>query len=71
MSETKKIKIKVSLLEKAFAEIMPEVEFVDISPYFRGNIAGGARKKLEKRLGKSVVSKNNYLKTRQNKELGK
>ncbi|MDP2718583.1 MAG: Bro-N domain-containing protein [Dehalococcoidia bacterium] len=27
-----------------------------------GNIAGGARKKLEKRLGKSIVSKENYLK---------
>ena len=26
-----------------------------------GNIAGGARKKLEKRIGKSVISKNNYL----------
>lgn len=25
-----------------------------------GNIAGGARKKLEKRLGRSVVSKNNF-----------
>lgn len=27
-----------------------------------GNIAGGARKKLEKRLGRSVVSKNNFKK---------
>jgi len=27
-----------------------------------GDIAGGARKKLEKRLGKPVVSKDNYLK---------
>lgn len=26
-----------------------------------GNIAGGARKKLEKRLGRSIVSKQNYL----------
>ena len=26
-----------------------------------GDIAGGARKKLEKRLGKSIVSKKNYL----------
>ena len=34
-----------------------------------GNIAGGARKKLEQRLGKSIVSKNNYLKNRQNKKL--
>jgi len=34
-----------------------------------GNIAGGARKKLEKRLGKSVVSKNNFLKGRQKKDL--
>ena len=26
-----------------------------------GDIAGGARKKLEKRLGRSIVSKTNYL----------
>ena len=26
-----------------------------------GDIAGGARKKLEKRLGRSIVSKENYL----------
>ena len=26
-----------------------------------GNIAGGARRKLEKRLGRSIVSKNNFL----------
>ena len=36
-----------------------------------GNIAGGARKQLEKRLGRSIVSKKNYLKTPQNqKQLG-
>jgi hypothetical protein len=34
-----------------------------------GDIAGGARKKLEKRLGKSIVTKNNYLKKPQNKKL--
>ena len=34
-----------------------------------GDIAGGARKKLEKKLGKSVVSKKNYLKTPQDKKL--
>ncbi|PIZ81557.1 MAG: phage antirepressor protein, partial [Parcubacteria group bacterium CG_4_10_14_0_2_um_filter_41_6] len=34
-----------------------------------GDIAGGARKKLEKRLGKSVVSKKNYLKMPENKML--
>jgi DNA-damage-inducible protein D len=34
-----------------------------------GDIAGGAREKLEKRLGKTIVSKNNYLKTKQNKKL--
>ena len=28
-----------------------------------GDIAGGARKKLEKRLGRSIVSKQNYLKS--------
>ncbi|KKQ44484.1 MAG: hypothetical protein US63_C0026G0003 [Candidatus Moranbacteria bacterium GW2011_GWC2_37_8] len=34
-----------------------------------GDIAGGARKNLEKRLGKSVVSKYNYLKSPQDKKL--
>jgi len=33
-----------------------------------GDIAGGARKKLEKRLGKSVISKDNYLKQNQRKK---
>ncbi len=32
-----------------------------------GDIAGGARKKLEKRLGKSVISKDNFLKKPKNK----
>lgn len=35
-----------------------------------GNIAGGARKKLEDRLGQVVVSKKNYLKNREDKRLG-
>jgi DNA-damage-inducible protein D len=34
-----------------------------------GDIAGGARKKLEKKLGRSIVSKHNYLKTPENKRL--
>lgn len=34
-----------------------------------GDIAGIARKKLEKRLGRSVVSKNNYLKNKENNKL--
>lgn len=33
-----------------------------------GDIAGGARKKLEKRLGQSVVSKKNFLKNPENKK---
>ena len=33
-----------------------------------GDIAGGARKKLEERLGKSIVSKKNYLKKMENKK---
>jgi len=33
-----------------------------------GAIAGGARKKLEKRLGRSVVTKNNFLKNTENKK---
>ncbi|MBI5023260.1 MAG: Bro-N domain-containing protein [Candidatus Magasanikbacteria bacterium] len=37
-----------------------------------GDIAGGARKKLEKRLGRSVVSKNNFLqKSEDRKQFGK
>jgi len=36
-----------------------------------GNIAGGARKRLEKRLKKSIVSKENYLKNSPNKKLFK
>jgi len=34
-----------------------------------GDIAGIARKKLESRLGQSVVSKKNFLKNRENKKL--
>jgi hypothetical protein len=34
-----------------------------------GDIAGGARKNLEKRLGRTVVSKKNYLKKPQDKRL--
>lgn len=34
-----------------------------------GGIAGGARKKLEKRLGRSVISKGDYLKQRQSRKL--
>lgn len=34
-----------------------------------GAIAGGARKKLEKRLGRAIVSKDNYLNKRENKKL--
>jgi hypothetical protein len=34
-----------------------------------GDIAGGARKKLEKRLGRSIVTRSNYLKIPQNKKL--
>ncbi len=35
--------------------------------YAGGNIAGGARKQLEKRLGRSIVSQNNYLKKPEDK----
>jgi DNA-damage-inducible protein D len=34
-----------------------------------GGIAGGARKQLEKRLGRSIVSRKNYLKKPENKKL--
>ena len=34
-----------------------------------GDIAGGARKKLEKRLGKSIVTKKNFLKKPEDKKL--
>lgn len=60
--------IKKSLLEEMFAEIMPEVRFVDCTPIIDENIAGGARKKLETRLGRSVVSKKNFLKNPENKK---
>ena len=33
-----------------------------------GDIAGGARKKLEERLGRSVVTKKNYLKDPESKK---
>ena len=34
-----------------------------------GDIAGGARKKLEKRLGRAIVSKKNYLPKIKNKKV--
>ncbi len=34
-----------------------------------GGIAGGARKQLEKRIGRSIVSRKNYLKSREDKKL--
>lgn len=36
---------------------------------FGGSIAGGARKKLEKRLGRSVVSKGNFLRNQERRKL--
>jgi hypothetical protein len=36
-----------------------------------GDIAGGAREKLEARLGKSIISKKNYLKKPEDKKLSK
>jgi len=33
-----------------------------------GDIAGGARKKLEKKLGRSIVSKNNFKKLSERKK---
>ncbi len=60
--------IKKSLFEQMINELMPEVEFVDCTPTDEKNIAGGARKKLEARLGRSVVSKKNFLKNPENKK---
>ncbi len=60
--------IKKSLLEIAFAEFMPEVRFIDYTPTTDKDIAGGARKKLEARPGRSVVSKKNFLKNPENKK---
>lgn len=59
---------KDTLIEQMFAELMPEVKFVDCAPTTDENIAGGARKKLEARLGHSVVSKKNFLKNPENKK---
>lgn len=61
--------IEESLLVRAFAEIMPEVKFIDVTTKAGGDIAGGARRQLEKRLGKSIVSKKNYLKKPPRKKL--
>ena len=36
-----------------------------------GRVAGNARKELEKELGRPVVSKSNFLKTKNNKRLKK
>ncbi|MBU2529803.1 MAG: hypothetical protein KKD35_02085 [Elusimicrobia bacterium] len=60
--------IKKSLLEEMFAELMPEVEFVDCTEITDRDIAGGARKKLEARLGRSTVSKKNFLKNPEDKK---
>lgn len=67
-TSSNKYKIKPSLLEIAFAELMPEVKFIDCTPIANKDIAGGARKKLEARLGRSVVSKKNFLKNPENKK---
>ncbi len=56
---------KKSLIEIMFNEIMPEIKFVDATPKTNATIAGGARKQLEKKLGKSIVSKQNYLSIKQ------
>lgn len=55
MHNPKKPEIEESFIVRAFSEIMPEVEFIDVTPKAGGDIAGGARKKLEKRLGRSIV----------------
>jgi hypothetical protein len=36
----KQIKTEKSLLEKAFAEIMPEVKFIDVTPTDKKSISG-------------------------------
>lgn len=74
MSEEYKIKPRDPLGDK-FIEMMEAqgLTFVDCSlsksdAKAGGDIAGGAKQKLEKRLGRSIVSKKNYLKDK-NKEL--
>ena len=59
---------KDNLIERMFAELMPEVKFIDCTDATDEDIAGGARKKLETRLGRSVVSKKNFLQKPEDKK---
>lgn len=70
MPKSKKSKIGMSLIERMFAELIPEVEFVDVTPKIGGDIAGGARRQLEKRLKRPIVSRKNHLQGRRHKKLG-
>jgi response regulator of citrate/malate metabolism len=54
---TKQKTLPRSILEQAFHEIMPEVEFVDVTP-----------KRLAKQIGRSVVTMKNFLKSREDKK---
>ena len=54
-----------SAVGRSFTELDPRVRGDDTVAKAGGDMAGGARKKLEKRLGRSVVSKKNFLPRRQ------
>lgn len=59
MSKLVKSKTERSLLEKAFAEIMPEVKFVDVALKV-SDIAVRTRRSIKKQTGKKVISKDNF-----------
>ena len=62
----KKVKDNV---RKGMAEVGKTAAHLKADAKAGGNIAGGARKKLERRLGRSIVTKNNFLKNEENKKL--
>ena len=53
--------LKKKLLDEGYSEVSEKIGQLKLQAP-GGDIAGGARKKLEKRLGRSLVSQNNYLK---------
>lgn len=63
---TEEISTKIALFKgKKIRKTIYPVRYEIIK---RGDIAGGARKELEKKLGKSIVNEKNYL-TNQQKQI--
>ena len=59
--------LKAKLIEEGFSEAYEKIVRLKSDAKAGGDIAGGARKKLEKRLGRSIVSKNNFKALHQRK----